>query len=224
MEWPIPFPSLCQLPDGPVVTANFSNKLPGIDSKRIALLMRGDSFRGLSYAIAQSKLPLYCSDAAYEIQRASVEAILEFIVKPFESHGYTVDVYVSTYGCTGLPQAFPAEKAVKWHNDLVAWYGKHADGSPRVVADELVQRVQGQTQSYGVQCAMRLLQSKAPLNYQSVMLWRYDIVPYRYMSDKDHKPPPVISQAPYEICDDESCFSDYLKYCKCTHTSHLSYC
>jgi hypothetical protein len=71
-------------------------KVPGYQSKRIALVFRGDSFRGLSYGTSihsctkkgdgeceesQSKLPFYCTDEAVVIQQATANAQLKLMVR-----------------------------------------------------------------------------------------------------------------------------------------------
>jgi hypothetical protein len=203
VDWPIVYPSLC---DVPAVVANESNRLPGMSSRRIALVMRGDSFRGLSYAIGTKKIPFYCSDASWEIQRSVVKAQLEYIVKPFEAHGYKVDIYLSTYGCTSLQHVTP-ERAKKMHQELVGWYGLD-----RVVAEELVTRTDDQIQSTGVQNSIRLLQSRAPLDYQSVILWRFDIPPLAPMAMPSEPPPQDVFAAAKPECEDRECFVKYLHY------------
>jgi len=135
------------------VVASPTNQLPGYHSKRFALVFRGDSFRVLSYGVTAcytqdpggrvcNKQPYYCTDEAVAIQKASAKAQVGLMIEPLEKAGYTVDVYVSTYGCNGLPHV-PAEKAAQYHQELLDIFGS------RVVASYFFEREKGQTQDTG---------------------------------------------------------------------------
>jgi hypothetical protein len=98
-------------------------------------------------------------------------------VAPLEEQGMTVDIFLSGYGCTGLPHVSPAT-ARKKEAELVRMYG----GAKRVKAHSFFARgdgikIKSPTQDTGVHQAMLLLLSKKPLDYEAVLLWRYDLVP-----------------------------------------------
>jgi hypothetical protein len=183
-EWPIVFPEICATR---VVNATPTNKLPGFASKRIALALRGDAFRGLSFGTGSHKHAFYCTAEAHAIQKAMSAAHVEYLVKPMEAAGYAVDIYLATYGCTNMPNVSRGE-AKRMHSSLISWYrGGAGNGNTagRTVYHELVDRQPGQNQSTGMQSTMRLLArtmqaglgSAAPAEYQSVLLWRLDVLP-----------------------------------------------
>jgi hypothetical protein len=213
-----PYPELCSVnvtaPPGPheCHSGDWGGamicKAPGVGSHRIALVFRGDSFRGLSYGVnleyctnsdceeykrdgSQTrfdKLPFFCTPEAVRIQQAIARAQLKLIVEPLEKAGMHVDIYLSTYGCSGMDHLRQAKagwvKGVEYEGEqeLVKMYGH------RVVAHALHHRRATDTQDTGVHHAMRLLLNKAPLQYESVLLWRYDVVPLHPMG------PPTIAQ------------------------------
>ena len=65
------------------------------------------------------------------------------------------------------------EKIDELHKGLIEMYN---EGKERVVASAFVERKPGQTQDTGVQNTIRLLMTKAPLEYEFIMIWRYDMV------------------------------------------------
>jgi hypothetical protein len=181
LGWRPSYPELCS---ANAVTSSSSNKLPGYNSKRFAFVFRGDAFRGLTLGVTPcytvgdvkhcDKLPFYCTDEAVAIQKATAKAQVALMVEPLEAAGYTVDVYIATYGCNGLPHV-PADTASQYHNELLGIFGA------RVVASSFFEREPGQTQDTGTRKAVELLLTKAPLDYRSILLWRYDMVPVNAM-------------------------------------------
>jgi hypothetical protein len=130
------------------------------------------------------------------IGEATAKAHLKYLVEPLEAAGFTVDIYLSGYGCTGLKH-LTKQQADERYQDMVAWYGK------RVVAHSVFDRTWAENyfQDTGTQQAMFLLLKTAPLNYHSVILWRYDMVPYK---------PIGAPRCSYDLSSDEGtkCFHD----------------
>jgi hypothetical protein len=152
-------------------------------------VFRGDSFRGLSYGTSikyntegseenamhrglEDKLPFYCTKDAVAIQRATAAAQLKLMVEPLEKQGLSVDIYLSGYGCTGL-QHINHTWAKKLELELVQMYG----GEKRVKAHHMFERNGKENQDTGVHQAMLLLLGSKPLDFESILLWRYDVVP-----------------------------------------------
>ena len=71
------------------------------DSKRIAFILRGDAYRGLSYGSTArgSKRGFMCTPFAVRIQRAISQSHVDYIIAPLEAAGFVVDVFFATYGC-----------------------------------------------------------------------------------------------------------------------------
>ena len=156
-------------------------------------MLRGDSFRGLSWSIkpyytpkggtrTRGKDPFTCTSSAIKIQKATVKAFRDNIFRPWEKQGFQVDVFLSGYGCTGLYHLTDAARIQKIHTDLIAWFNV---GKARVKGSKFIQRRPGQTQDVGTQAAMRLLLDNAPLSYHSVVLWRYDLLPLEPMDSSN---------------------------------------
>jgi hypothetical protein len=188
-------PEMCAIN---AVNQTLQDKLPGFGSKRVALVFRGDSLRGFSYGINmkgvkgdEGKRAFYCTDLAMAVGEATAKAQIRFLVEPLEAQGFHVDIYLSGYGCTGL-QHISKQEAKDRYEDMVGWYGK------RVVAHQVFDRdsVSHYLQDAGTQQAMMLLLKSRPLNYHSIMLWRYDMVPYSPIGP---------SKCKY---DDKKCFHD----------------
>jgi hypothetical protein len=185
-EYKRTYPEIC-LEKSPQAM-NGSNLVPNLKSKRIALLLRGDSLRGLSYGVEigykdtngvekTDKLPFYCTEKARAIQKATAAAHLKYIVEPIERSGFKVDILLSTYGCTGVKHLTEAKQR-EVYEELVAMYGT------RVVAHQVFDRTsvqEGVTQDTGIQQAMMLLLRTAYLDYTAVLLWRFDVVPLKPM-------------------------------------------
>jgi hypothetical protein len=187
LVWNPSFPELCKYK---VTDVSEANKLPGYGSKKVALAFRGDSFRGLSYGKticmtgANSKqricgkLPFYCTKKAREIQKATAKSHLKNIVGALEKQGLSVDIYIATYGCSGLEDFGISEaQAQEYYDDLISWY------APYVVSHRLIKRVPGMTQDTGTQRTAQLLLDNAPLDYQSVLMWRFDMPTIMPMED-----------------------------------------
>ena len=71
------------------------------DSKRIAFILRGDAYRGLSYGSTArgSKRGFMCTPFAVRIQRAISQSHVDYIIAPLEAAGFVVDVFFATYPC-----------------------------------------------------------------------------------------------------------------------------
>ena len=105
---------------------------------RIALILRGEAFRGLHEAVdvdeARANVEtrvlrrgLVCAPHSRAWQRAISKAHVARIVEPLEANGLTVDVVLASPGCAGAPR-FSNATAQRWWAELEAIYG------PRVVA------------------------------------------------------------------------------------------
>ena len=111
-----PFPELCngKATKTQELQLGEKGKAPGADSKRIALLFRGEAYRGLSYAsipcyasksggTSCDKLPFSCTDEAIAIQNASAKAQLENMVEPWEAAGTLLgEVSLVDFQCASL--------------------------------------------------------------------------------------------------------------------------
>ena len=79
---------------------------PENDQRRVALLLRGESFRGLHMGLTSDlKRDVVCLPASYDVQKACAENIVEHVIEALEKQGVAVDVFVSTYGCVGAAYA-----------------------------------------------------------------------------------------------------------------------
>ena len=60
------------------------------DSKRIAFILRGDAYRGLSYGSTArgSKRGFMCTPFAVRIQRAISQSHVDYIIAPLEAAGF----------------------------------------------------------------------------------------------------------------------------------------
>ena len=105
---------------------------PANDTRRVALLLRGESFRGVHMGMKSDvKRDVVCVPSSYAIQKATAENIVSHVIEALESQGVAVDVFVSTYGCVGTPFSGLSDgEARRWHGDLVSWLG-----AERVVVD-----------------------------------------------------------------------------------------
>lgn len=66
------------------------------DSRRVALLVRGESFRGVHMGLMSDiKRDVVCLPAAYEIQKACSENLVASVIEGFEAQGVAVDVLAS---------------------------------------------------------------------------------------------------------------------------------
>jgi hypothetical protein len=174
------YPELCEFD---AVKPDSNNKIPGFNSKRVALVFRGDALRGFSYGTNvkgysgdEEKRAFYCTDLAMAIGEATAKAQLKYMVEPLEKAGLAVDIYLTGYGCTGL-QHISKEEADRRYKQMVGWYGKHVVAHSEFDRDSVNQYLQ----DLGTQQAMMLLMKVAKvrkLEYHSVLLWRYDMVPY----------------------------------------------
>jgi hypothetical protein len=162
---------------------------PENDQRRVALLLRGESFRGLHMGLTSDlKRDVVCLPASYDVQKACAENIVEHVIEALEKQGVAVDVFVSTYGCVGAAYApLTDAEARRWHADLVGWIGPH-----RVVNSDLVERgafglVPGngdkETQQATIVAAFDKLErhvadsgSTIEKMYRSVLMWRFDVI------------------------------------------------
>jgi len=83
----------------------------------VALLMFGHAFRAKYLNCSQRKKELhYCTDGTYETQKLLVEKHLENVVQPLESHGFSVDIFLTMYEQPECPG--------NYMQDLQQWYGR----------------------------------------------------------------------------------------------------
>jgi len=147
-------------------------------SDAVALVVRGESFRGLNagafvqlegYDTHALRSAIICTESSWEIQRALARNQVALLVEPLERRGVRVDVYLSSYGCWGVPGVANAT-AARWWRDLESWYG----GPRRVRFSAPIAKAPGQTQrtpiDVGVGAALA-----AGAAYRSVFVWRFDL-------------------------------------------------
>ena len=137
------------------------------DSKRIAFILRGDAYRGLSYGSTArgSKRGFMCTPFAVRIQRAISASHVDYIIAPLEAAGFRVDVFFATYGCV--------ENAEAQLERLKGFYDRN---HTRVVHVDRVPRP-GATQATPANIAMKSLRRLWPKEgYRSVLIWRFDLV------------------------------------------------
>ena len=164
---------------------------PANDTRRVALLLRGESFRGVHMGMKSDvKRDVVCVPSSYAIQKATAENIVSHVIEALESQGVAVDVFVSTYGCVGTPFSGLSDgEARRWHGDLVSWLG-----AERVVDSALVARgafglVPGNGDKETQQAAMVASFDKLEAHvralghgenvgavYRSVLMWRFDVI------------------------------------------------
>jgi hypothetical protein len=145
------------------------------DSKRIAFILRGDAYRGLSYGSTArgSKRGFMCTPFAVRIQRAISQSHVDYIIAPLEAAGFRVDVFFATYGCV--------ENAEAQLERLKGFYDRNAT---RVVHVDRVPRP-GATQATPANIAMKSLRRMWPKEgYRSVLIWRFDLVATTPMGSK----------------------------------------
>lgn len=118
-EFRTPKPGHCDLPEAllefngmatseakQVCRGPFSDRRA--ESRRLALVLRGESFR-MGGGLGDRRLS--GSHAAYEAQKEASQSHIDFIIRPFEDCGFTVDVFLSSYRVSNVTDA------------LVGWYG-----------------------------------------------------------------------------------------------------
>ena len=143
------------------------------DSQRVAFVLRGDAFRGLSYGVnvQGTKTGFYCTRASHQIQRAITASHVGHIITPLERAGWSVDVFLATYGCSGLVSDVNADAAMR---HLTAWYSQNAT-VPRIRRSRAIER-RGSTQATTVNVAMAWLRELwPPKGYRAVLIWRLDM-------------------------------------------------
>ncbi|KAK3277026.1 hypothetical protein CYMTET_14941 [Cymbomonas tetramitiformis] len=137
----------------------------------VALVIRGESFRGFNLAIPDNlvKRAITCRPNAYPVQRALARLHVKHIVEPLEARGIRVDIFLATYGCVGV---LPDDKALAWHEDLISWYGEH-----RVKRADLVENGASSSQQTTFVAGLEALQEYAdPVSYRSLLVWRFDLL------------------------------------------------
>ena len=145
------------------------------DSKRIAFILRGDAYRGLSYGSTArgSKRGFMCTPFAVRIQRAISQSHVDYIIAPLEAAGFVVDVFFATYPCATDGEA-QLER-------LKGFYNRNAT---RVVHVDRIPRP-GATQATPANIAMKSLRRLWPKEgYRSVLIWRFDLVATTPMGSK----------------------------------------
>ena len=148
------------------------------DSKRIAFILRGDAYRGLSYGSTArgSKRGFMCTPFAVRIQRAISASHVDYIIAPLEAAGFRVDVFFATYGCV--------ENAEAQLERLKGFYDRN---HTRVVHVDRIPRP-GATQATPANIAMKSLRRLWPKEgYRSVLIWRFDLVATTPMGSKMQK-------------------------------------
>jgi hypothetical protein len=194
VPWEVSFPEVCTFGATSQRSAHTDDEqyVPGLGSKRIAFVLRGDSFRGLSWSFKpyftpsggverRGKDPFTCTENAVQIQKVTVAAMVEMMIEPMEKQGFEVDVYLSGYGCTGLYHLKDAARIQNIHEQLISWFNI---GKKRVKAYKFIDRQEAckgviptKLQDVGTAAAVQLLLDNAPLDYHSVIMWRYDMIP-----------------------------------------------
>jgi hypothetical protein len=137
------------------------------DSKRIAFILRGDAYRGLSYGSTArgSKRGFMCTPFAVRIQRAISASHVDYIIAPLEAAGFRVDVFFATYPCATDGEA-----------QLERLKGFYDRNRTRVVHVDRIPRP-GATQATPANIAMKSLRRLWPKEgYRSVLVWRFDLV------------------------------------------------
>ena len=141
------------------------------NSRRVAFILRGDAYRGLSYGstVRGSKVAFTCTPFAHRVQRAISASHVDYMIAPLEAAGFRVDVFLATYGCK-TPDAPALLKR------LEGFYNRNAT-RPRVVHVDVVPRTIHATQATPANVAMKALRKLwPPGGYRSVLLWRFDLV------------------------------------------------
>ena len=168
-----------------VLRCDSAESLPTTNaSNAVAVIIRGDSFRGLTHGIviAGSKRWGVCDAKAHAIQGALSRSHVKDIIEPFEQRGLRVDVFLATYACTSRtdPATIAAvrPRRVPYTRDLSTWYGGPRAAGGRVVGVHARDpNSPDAKQSTIVEDAMRLLRLHWPENgYRQVLLWRFDLV------------------------------------------------
>ncbi|KAH8077163.1 GTP binding protein [Aureococcus anophagefferens] len=134
---------------------------PENDERRVALLLRGESFRGLHMGLTSDlKRDVVCLPASYDVQKACAENIVEHVIEALEKQGVAVDVFVSTYGCVGA-----ADLVERGAFGLVPGNGDKETQQATIVAafDKLERHVADSG-------------STIENMYRSVLMWRFDVI------------------------------------------------
>ena len=145
------------------------------DSKRIAFILRGDAYRGLSYGSTArgSKRGFMCTPFAVRIQRAISASHVDYIIAPLEAAGFVVDVFFATYPCATDGEA-----------QLERLKGFYNRNHTRVVHVDRIPRP-GATQATPANIAMKSLRRLWPKEgYRSILIWRFDLVATTPMGSK----------------------------------------
>mmetsp|Transcript_5241 Transcript_5241/g.7708 ORF Transcript_5241/g.7708 Transcript_5241/m.7708 type:complete len:349 (+) Transcript_5241:33-1079(+) len=154
--------------------------IPGIFSKKIALAIFRQAYRGYSgfrhsYSQEKNMLKYSWGEHAFEIQMAVLRSIKSNLMQPFLDFGYEVDVFLQTYGHSD-------PKINKTYMDaLKKPFGDNVKGFSVFNKDEYSSS-QNIGQPHCLMEVMRMLEKeilRKNETYRSVLMWRYDAVPFR---------------------------------------------
>ncbi|KAH8046266.1 hypothetical protein JL722_13738 [Aureococcus anophagefferens] len=138
------------------------------DTRRVALVVRGESFRGIHMMMPKDvKRDAVCLPSSHAIQRAESENHVANLIEPLERAGVKVDVFLATYGCVGTEKFSDVSdaQARAWHADLQA-------AAPRAAAVLRYAKTQ--------KVAVKEL-------YRSVLVWRFDLLQRVELAGFDHR-------------------------------------
>ena len=162
------------------------------DTRRVALVLRGESFRGIHMMMPKDvKRDAVCLPSSHAIQRAESENHVANLIEPLERAGVRVDVFLATYGCVGTEKFSDVSdaQARAWHADLVDWYGadrvKHAALVPR--SDATTQQTTAAAAAAAVLRYARTQKTEVKRLYRSVLVWRFDLLQRVELAGLDHR-------------------------------------
>ena len=162
------------------------------DTRRVALVVRGESFRGIHMMMPKDvKRDAVCLPSSHAIQRAESENHVANLIEPLERAGVKVDVFLATYGCVGTEKFSDVSdaQARAWHADLVDWYGadrvKHAALVPR--SDSTTQQTTAAAAAAAVLRYAKTQKVAVKELYRSVLVWRFDLLQRVELAGFDHR-------------------------------------
>ena len=162
------------------------------DTRRVALVVRGESFRGIHMMMPKDvKRDAVCLPSSHAIQRAESENHVANLIEPLERAGVKVDVFLATYGCVGTEKFSDVSdaQARAWHADLVDWYGadrvKHAALVPR--SDATTQQTTAAAAAAAVLRYAKTQKVAVKELYRSVLVWRFDLLQRVELAGFDHR-------------------------------------
>ena len=156
-------------------TSQHSVSVHGATRRRVAFIVRGESFRHFSqlrYSLPSvARRRLVCANATWYLQQSLAMNHVRNVILPLERRGWEVDVFLGTYGCWGV---LPDKIAQQWHHDLLQWYDA---GNPRVRNRGVIRRSGCSTQATPLRSALKDATLKHSAGgYFTVLIWRFDLV------------------------------------------------